>query len=239
MSNIFLTFDMDWANDGVLDDFLKLIKDNHLTGTLNVTHQTDVLDGKENSLELGIHPNYNRLLMGDSTDKNYLNVLKNIKEIVPDAITMRSHALASSSVIVSSYKQFGIQYDLNTLIPAYNGLCVKPYASPINPDVLVLPFIFEDDIYLSQVGRGKSPEFFLCDEFEAPRIFNFHPIHLFLNTDKISTYENARPYFKDYEMLKMCVNRENYGIRDFFFELISAAKTDGWTFKKICEGDWK
>ena len=38
-----VTFDMDWANDGVLEDFLILIENNDLTGTLNVTHRTDVL----------------------------------------------------------------------------------------------------------------------------------------------------------------------------------------------------
>lgn len=41
---IFLTFDMDWANDSVLEDFLTLIESNNLTGTLNVTHQTDILN---------------------------------------------------------------------------------------------------------------------------------------------------------------------------------------------------
>lgn len=176
--------------------------------------------------------------MGDSSDESYLNILMNIKEIVPNAITIRSHALSSSSIIVSRYKDFGIQYDLNTLIPAYKGLCIKPYKAPADERVLVLPFIFEDDVYLSQEKR-QTPAFFLSDEFEAPRIFNFHPIHLFLNTDQILTYEDARPYFGDSIMLKTCVNKENFGIRDFFFALVSVAKTDGWTFKRICEGEWE
>lgn len=220
MNNIFLTFDMDWADDGVLTHFLNLMNDKDLTGTLNVTHKTNVFQGGGQRLELGIHPNYNSLLMGNNTDENYMHVLKSMKEIVPDAITMRSHALSSSSIIVSKYSGFGIQYDLNTLIPAYAGLCIKPYKAPANANVVVLPFIFEDDIYLSQDVR-QAPRFFLSDEFEAPRIFNFHPIHLFLNTDQLSTYENARPYFSDYEMLETCINRQNYGIKDFFLELVS------------------
>ena len=60
-----------------------------------------------------------------------------------------------------------------------------------------------------------------------------------MNTDRISIYENACPYFGNYKMLKKCVNNENFGIRDFFFELASAASTDGWNFKRICEGEWE
>lgn len=237
--DIFLTFDMDWANDGVLEDFLTLIESNDLTGTLYVTHETDVLNKmKECHLELGIHPNYNRLLMGEDPGENYSNILKNIKKIIPDAITVRSHALTSSSIIVSQYKNFGIRYDLNTIIPAYKGLHIKPYKAPAEPSVLVLPFIFEDDVYLAQ-QEHQNMEFFLSDEFVAPRIFNFHPIHLFLNTDRISTYENARPYFGDYNRLKERINKDNFGIRDFFLELVSTAKIHGWNFKKICEGEWE
>lgn len=243
--NIFMTFDMDWASDEVLRDFYDLIVELDICGTLNVTHDTKLLDffRKDGTLgggrlELGIHPNYNRLLVGDDSDQNYLNVLKNIKEIEPGAITIRSHALTSSSIIVSRYKDFGIRYDLNTLIPAYKGLCIKPYTAPADESVLVLPFIFEDDIYLSQEEQ-QAPAFFLSDEFEAPRIFNFHPIHLFLNTDQISTYEHARPYFGDSIMLKTCINKEHFGIRDFLLKLVFVARKDGWSFKKICEGEWE
>lgn len=236
--NIFLTFDMDWAIDGVLEDFLSIIENNRLKGTLNVTNRTEILGKKNDNLELGIHPNYNRLLMGDNIEESYINILENIKKIVPEAVTLRSHALSSSSIIVSKYDELGIQYDLNTLIPAYSGLNIRPYKAPANPNVLVLPFIFEDDIYLSHKER-RTLEFFLSDEFTAPRIFNFHPIHLFLNTDQLATYENARPYFKDYKMLKTFVNKKNYGIRDFFLDLVSIAKSSGWKFKKICEGEWK
>ena len=45
MNNIFLTFDMDWADDGVLTHFLNLMNDKDLTGTLNVTHKTNVFQG--------------------------------------------------------------------------------------------------------------------------------------------------------------------------------------------------
>ena len=52
MNNIFLTFDMDWADDGVLTHFLNLMNDKDLTGTLNVTHKTNVFQGGGKGLSL-------------------------------------------------------------------------------------------------------------------------------------------------------------------------------------------
>ena len=51
------------------------------------------------------------------------------------------------------------------------------------------------------------------------KVFNFHPIHLFLNTNSLDLYEKARPFFKDYKKLKS-IRSNDFGIRDFFIELI-------------------
>ena len=233
-----MTFDFDWANDGVFEDFLDLIESKGITGTLHVTHKTELLKRAGQLLELGIHPNFNKLLCGEDHFNSYLTVMKEIKEIVPNAVSLRSHALTNSSIITAKYADFGIKYDLNTLIPAYNGLRIRPYRAPVNGNVLSLPFIFEDDIYLGQSDKRKA-EYYLSDEFDAPRIFNFHPIHLFLNTDTLATYEKARPYFGDYNRLKQYVNTERYGIRDFFCDLVGCAKEAGYSFQTIREGRWE
>lgn len=61
---IYLTFDMDWAIDEVLEYFYELIEECQVAATLNVTHETPLLQKFECSrkVELGIHPNYNDLL---------------------------------------------------------------------------------------------------------------------------------------------------------------------------------
>ncbi|MBQ9361183.1 MAG: hypothetical protein IJT96_09140 [Lachnospiraceae bacterium] len=62
--SIYLTFDMDWVIDEVLEDFYNLIIETGVTGLLNVTHDTKWLKRfrDDKILELGIHPNYNFLL---------------------------------------------------------------------------------------------------------------------------------------------------------------------------------
>lgn len=237
----YLTFDMDWASDEVLGDFYDLIKKYSLIGTMHVTHATQYIDIfiKDKYLDCGIHPNYNFLLNGNEHDngKNIEDILKNVCKLVPNATCVRSHALTTSSLIAQAYTKYGIKYELNTYVPAYEGLNIKAFKAPLG-DYKVLPFIYEDDLYLLDRNKNDA-EFYLSNVFDAPRIFNFHPIHLFLNTDKPSTYEKARPYFGQYEALKKCVNIENYGVRDFFIDLVETGRKNGWKFEKICEGDWE
>lgn len=237
--SFFLTFDMDWAIDEVLFDFYNLMKDRNVVGTIHVTHETKFLDviREESILECGIHPNYNPLLMGEPGVGNIDDVLGNMKGIVPEAKCVRSHALTTSSIIARKYSEYGLKYDLNTLIPAQEGIKIKPYHVPYE-NITVLPFFYEDDIYLNFADK-RGVDFYFGDSFDAPRIFNFHPIHLYLNTDCVETYEDARPYFKNLVELEKKRNHSRYGIRDFFDELVSYANANGWKSANISEGNWE
>lgn len=101
-----------------------------------------------------------------------------------------------------------------------------------------IPFLFEDDIYLMS-SEKKTIDYYLSDVFTAPRVFNFHPIHIFLNSDSIECYENAREYFRDYQKLKYCRNTMTPGIRDYFVNLINTGKEKGYRFLKIKDGEWE
>lgn len=61
---VYLTFDMDWAIDEVLEDFYSLLRKYGLVGTIHVTHETKMLERfrRDEILDLGIHPNYNSVL---------------------------------------------------------------------------------------------------------------------------------------------------------------------------------
>ena len=233
----YLTFDMDWAIDEVLEDFCCLLRACDVTGTLHVTHNTPVLESirQEKRLELGIHPNYNPQLLGTGGG-NVSSVLSALKSIVPEAKCLRSHALTSSSIIGKEYENFGIECELNMLVNVRDGMRLMPYRAPLG-EYTVIPFIYEDDVYLA--GNSlKNPSDYFSNQFEAPRIFNFHPIHLYLNTDCMETYEKARPCFKNSDKLLEMKNKENYGIRDFFKELVFYANENNWQSFKISEGQW-
>lgn len=252
MKEIFYTFDMDWASDLILEDFIGLLKSLGIKATIFVTHDTEMLNEFDSdSVELGIHPNYNRLLSGDG-ECSYSDVLKDIKSIVPDAVSCRSHALTSSSIISKEYENYGIEYDLNTYIPVRKGNVIYPYEAPIG-NHMVLPFIFEDDICIEKESTRNAEErlqnhsfsfkkggvdFYLSNDFIAPRIFNFHPIHLYLNTDSNNTYVKAKPFYHHDDICNMR-NSEGYGIRDMFVELVGKADSLGYVSRRIKDGRWK
>ncbi len=101
-----------------------------------------------------------------------------------------------------------------------------------------IPFLFEDDIYLMSPEK-RTIEYYLNNTFTAPRVFNFHPIHIFLNSDSMECYENARKYFQDYQKLKCFRNTVTSGIRDYFVTLITIGKEKGYEFLKIKDGNWE
>ena len=64
---LFVTFDIDWAHDLILTDTLSLVLSFNVPATWFATHATPVLESICNSelFELGIHPNFNPLLLGE------------------------------------------------------------------------------------------------------------------------------------------------------------------------------
>lgn len=118
---IFLTFDIDWASDFVLDSCINLVESVGVKATWFVTHETPLLERlrANPNFELGIHPNFNPLLEGDfAYGKNYKEVLRYFLNIVPEAKSMRSHCLGISSRILQEAKNLGITHESNICIPA-------------------------------------------------------------------------------------------------------------------------
>lgn len=241
---VYLTFDLDWAIDEVIDDVIDLMDTLDVCGVLHVTHNTPRLDiiRKTGRMELGIHPNFNPILLNQPNENGLSNiddVFHYVKEIVPEAVCCRSHALTAGSLLFSKYSDYGIVYDLNHYMPPKEGVRIKPWRVE-GLQVTFLPFIFEDDAWMvADADKRPGVDYYLSDRFDAPRIFNFHPIHLFLNTDHMETYIKAKEGYKDYEWISGCKNSSQYGTRDFFVELVTKARNEGWVFEKISDTDWR
>src|ERR1044072_8120400 len=85
-NTLFLTFDLDWASDEVLARTIDHVEAADVDATWFVTHETPLLERLRANpkFELGIHPNFNPLLLqGDTTrGKDAQEVLANILKIV-------------------------------------------------------------------------------------------------------------------------------------------------------------
>lgn len=211
---ICLTLDLDWAHDAVLEDTLDLLGDR--PATLFATHPTPLLRRDLPHLEIGLHPNFNPLLQGESS-RPAEQVLLDLMAHYPGARGVRSHSLVTSTRLVELFGRHGLQYEANTFLP---------YARHLHPTrhwngLVQIPFNWEDDLH---AGYGRDFGTSGLDLAGGLNILDLHPIHIFLNTDTMARYEAARPHFQDPATLKTLRNRgPRPGVRDFFKAILSPA----------------
>ena len=227
---IFITFDLDWCIDPIFEYTLDLIEKYSVKkATFFVTHYTDLLHylRKNNNMELGIHPNFNHLLQGEKKKKenNFKEVLDFYKEIVPEAVSVRTHSLTMSSIIINYLKEINLRLECSLFIPFDSNIILTPYNYL---GIKKVPY-YCGDFYLlanNNFKTGKRELLFRLLDYDGLKVFNFHPIHIFLNTDNIERYRQAKLYSDNYGLVKKYVNNSKYGIKDFFVDLIREVKSD-------------
>lgn len=204
-----ITSDIDWASDEVIRYMLEILYEYDIRATLFCTHEISSVKGIEKH-ELAIHPNFTR-------DKAEEQAIKELKGIFPQAKGIRSHCLYHHSRLFPIYHEFGLEYDSNCLIP--NQIVHPFYASH---DIIRIPMFFEDDHYIS-----TSPDFNLTSldmQSQGLRVFNFHPVHVFLNTVQPANYEAAKKYLQEPGKL-LLLRKNERGICNLFVELLGYIKS--------------
>lgn len=194
---VFLTVDIDWAEDEVLADTIDLIEQSDVHCTWFVTHATPLLDRLRANpkFELGIHPNFNRLLQGDNSNgASAQEVVVSLLYLVPEARSVRSHSIMQSSIILDLFANAGLIHDVNYFIPTTAKIETRPWR--LWNGMVRVPYHWEDDVtcmYLDQQMVVPSiKETVVQNRF---CVFDFHPIHIFLNTRSMRQYEAARAMY--------------------------------------------
>lgn len=230
-NKIFLTFDVDWADDEILKYTHHILMRENIKSTFFVTHQSAYLETlrSDKNIELGIHPNFNPLLL-QADHRTFQQVFEDILTVVPQAECYRSHALTQSSLfLLDEVLSKCVRYDLNMLLPISSGILAKPF---MRSGMVMVPHFYEDDVSVVE-QIDSSVEKYL--NYEGIRVFDFHPTHVFVNTTNWDFYNaNARPHFKHIEILRSIrAPQGSHGVEDFLTELISAAKQGGFEFCNI------
>ena len=214
----FLTLDLDWAHDEVIDHAIDIVEQAGVPATWFVTHQTSRIDRlRANPLfELGIHPNFVPLLNGDPVKgKDAYEVLERLFELVPEAKAVRSHSLVQSSRLLQMFEEVGLTHECNDFIPLSSGMTIKPWEDFFR--VIRVPYFWSDDFH----SLGLIPQN-LEEISRLPGMlgFTFHPIHIYLNTDTMARYENAREDFRDIDRLEAHRNLQGRGIANILMEML-------------------
>jgi hypothetical protein len=196
---------------------LDIIEEYDIKATFFVTHNTPLLERMRANpkIELGIHPNFNFLLEGDFRyGKNIKEIIKYYKDIVPEAVSVRSHSLAQSSKMLDSFEEFGLIYDCNTFIPFSSGIEVSPYN--ITNKLIKVPHFWEDDVHCLYEWDWNVEKFL---KYKGIKVFDFHPIHIFLNTEHLDRYVVSRRNSNEGILLSK-FRYMGYGTYNFLLDLI-------------------
>lgn len=225
---LYITLDVDWASDEVVLFVFKYIKQLEVPVTFFITHDSSLLqEMRDSGYELGIHPNFD-FFSSSGTRHNAVDGIDKLKKIVPEAVSVRCHSLTKNILLSNLYRESGFTHEANNFIPLQSGISVEPYEYP---DGLIQIAHNWGDYYHLRAGRKVGPEEYL--RVAGLKVLNFHPIHLFLNSNNIETYEEAKHFAREHVKLRSFVNKNNEGTLTFFESLVSTAKRQGFVFDVI------
>ena len=233
---VYLTFDVDWACDEVLARTLDILEQEDVPATIFVTHNTPLLARMRQNprLELGAHPNFIPLDLARSDVSQFLDyargVLQTYKTLVPEATTVRAHGLTQNSRLLDLMAEMGYTRESNLLITLSSGMNLRAFYHWNG--MMRVPYFWEDDIHCVEMERGSWSSWDTTPFLDNPclKVFDFHPIHIYLNTENLARNESARPYFQQPEKLAALVNTETRGDHDFLQDLIASARKRGYCF---------
>jgi hypothetical protein len=201
--------DTDWCPEEVLRYSLALFEKHALPCTVFATGHYETLGHYDASrIEIGLHPNFK-----DTTAEGYEAKLRELCKMYPQAQGVASHAMMSSTPLLHLFKQCGMKYDRNLLRYKDSNATAFYYFNGL----LRLPIFWEDDIWFTvEPGVPFTAELLANESFRC--IFNFHPIHLYLNTESPLHYQSFKAFQHDLKKLEGYIGK-GYGTRNFLGDL--------------------
>lgn len=205
------TFDVDWAPEHILEDLFGLLEGLGAPFTMFATHDSPMVKklAALPGCETALHPN-----LQDAKDE--AGALAALRGSFPGARGVRVHRLYYHSGLLALFRAEGIDYLSNDLMYMRGGL--EPHYDWSG--LVRLPIFWEDDVHAT-VGGGDFAIGGL--EVEGMRIFNFHPVHLYLNTSDFRQYARCKEQLSDPDRARGLRN-DGPGCRGLFEALVGAVE---------------
>lgn len=234
-----ITIDVDWVPDFIISEIADILIRNHAKATWFITHDSEAtrkLSDYPKLFEVGLHPNFMENSTQGTTPKEVMTYLK---KIVPDAVSVRTHALVQSTILLRMLaSEFGIRNDVSLLLPRAPYIIPHRMYLSENSYLVRLPYFWQDDVE----ALHPTPSYSLEDKFHhipGLKIYDFHPIHIVLNTHTLINYKNLKsntdiPMCKSSDITKF--KNKLCGSGTFFEELIRHM-SGGYTIEDVA-GTW-
>ena len=216
---IAMTSDIDWAPEEVIKETLNIFEEYEVKCTLFCTHDSKAIKKCNRDLfEIAIHPNFNTNLFQNNGDSP-LEKIKHLLEVFPEARGVRSHSLTTSPVLSDLFSNNGLEYESNYLMP-YSD---KIELFKLWNGIISIPINWEDNIHF--LYEYPFDNLRIDINQNLLNVFNFHPIHIFLNTNNNLTYNNAKEHYQIPNKLVDFINNDNLGTRDILIKTLSEIRS--------------
>lgn len=196
MVDLYLTVDVDWAPDWAISELSDYLFEKQIPSTWFLTHRSPAVDklrAYPELFELGIHPNF---LPGSTHGNNPKDVLAHCMGLAPNATSMRSHALASSTHIFQAVRKH-TPIDLDVSIYMRGKSCTRSDITTLplsdGNELTRVPYSWEDDLeFFAPNPMWDAPTFFQQHMHDDFLIVDVHPIHFSLNSSTIDRYHELK-----------------------------------------------
>jgi len=190
-NDIALTLDVDWAPDFMIDFAAEILIEHGVRATWFVTHDSPALIRlREHSdlFELGIHPNF---FPESSQGKTPEAVLRHCLELVPDAVSVRTHGLLQSTPLLAQIMdQTPVKLDCSLFVPHAANLRPVEYQWA-QRTLLRVPYFWEDDFEMERTTPCWQLRPLLA-KGAGLQVFDFHPVHVYLNSRTMAAYRSLK-----------------------------------------------
>jgi len=217
-NSLLITLDTDWANDIALEYCMEILLKNNVKSTWFITNRSLIVEKlleHPNLFEVGIHPNF---FLGSDHGNSIDKVFQYFKDITPNARSMRSHGLYQhSNLLFKASHKYNIEIDSSIFLPYCSNIDVHLLNS-----LYRLPIFFMDSYYLRS-EKNNSFKFGQINNINSAglKTFDFHPIHIYMNSYSMKYYESLKSYISDSKKLEKNRNYTKRGIGDLFSSTIN------------------
>jgi hypothetical protein len=215
---IVLTFDTDWAPQFVIDEVMAILREAGVKATF---FYTSSYWGTDDPLfERAIHPNF---MSGSTQGASEDEILRRLKTWYPDAVGSRSHRLYWHSGLAGRLSNVGILYDSSLILPFHQNL--EPFEIQ---GMTRFPFWWSDPLHLA---RDLPFSCLQLPNVDRPglKVFNFHPIHIYLNTSDLGnfseTMKKVQPFIETTPDVLSNFREQECGIRTMFVDVLEYVNT--------------
>ncbi|MBX3486368.1 MAG: hypothetical protein KF798_00485 [Candidatus Paracaedibacteraceae bacterium] len=209
-----VSLDVDWAPDYILEDVIGLLSKYNIPSTWFVTHSSSIWNELRKSpkdFELGIHPNF---LPNSSQGKSITEIVDYLMGIIPEAKIFRTHGFFQYGTLLADLQKLtNINIDSSIFLPEIDHIQPINHLTP-NGILKRVPVYWADDYELLKPKISSS--FITNIQNPGLKVFNFHPIHIYLNSPSFAFYETV----KQQNYSQNLSSYSGFGIRNIFIELL-------------------